>query len=276
MATYTEEVISVGGTKVHLLRGGQGDPLLFLHGAGGPAGWRLFHDRLAEHYTVYAPSHPGFGESDSADWMENIRDLAEFYLWFLDVLGLDRLDVIGSSMGGWLAAELALMSHRSFRTIVLVDPAGLQPEEGEIYDIFFWPLEEVRQHQFYDHRQVPEYDLLYGSPPTPEQRALAQRNREMAARLVWKPYLFSRQLPHLLPRIAAPVLIVWGRQDAIIPVICGEQYRRLLPNSRLAILDQCGHSPQLEKPDEFLKIVLDFLAEADALATSARERGPAS
>lgn len=259
-ASYTEDYISVGGTKVHLLRGGRGDPLLVLHGAGGPPGWRLFHERLAERYTVYAPSHPGFGTSDDADWMENIRDLAEFYLWFLDIAGLDRgVDVIGSSMGGWLAAEMAVMSPRAFGKIVLVGAAGLQPEEGEIFDIFFWPQDEMPQHTYYNVKQIPEYDVLFGSPPTPEQRDIQRRNREMAARLVWKPFLFSRQLPRFLPRVANPTLILWGRQDAIIPAICGEQYQRLLPNSRLAVIDECGHSPQLEKPEEFLRIVQDFL-----------------
>ena len=262
-ASYSEEYISVGGTKVHLLRGGRGDPLLVLHGAGGPPGWRLFHDRLAERYTVYAPSHPGFGTSDDAEWMESIRDLAEFYLWFLDTVGHDRVDVIGSSMGGWLAAEMAVMSPRTFGKIVLAGAAGLQPEEGEIFDIFVWPQEEMPQHTYYNQQQIPEYEALFGAALTPEQRAIQRRNREMAARLVWKPFLFSRQLPYLLPRVSNPTQIIWGRQDAIIPVICGEQYQRLLPNARLDVIDECGHSPQIEKPEEFLRIVLSFLQGKD-------------
>lgn len=268
MTKYQEEFVPVGGTKVRLLRGGQGSPLLFLHGAGGPPGWRIFLDRLAENHTVYATDHPGFGASDSADWMENIRDLAEFYHWFLDVVGLDRLDVVGSSMGGWLAAEMAVMDPRRFGKIVLVGAAGLQPEQGEIFDIFFWPADETPQHSYYNIRQAPEYEDLFGTPPSPEQREIARRNREMAARLVWKPYLFSRQLPILLPRVTNPVLIVWGRQDGIIPAICGEQYQRILPNARLEIIDECGHSPQIEKPEDFLRIVTAFLQGAGTAATA--------
>ncbi len=261
-AEYREEMISVGGIKVHTLIGGRGDALLALHGAGGNPGWRRWLAALAEHYTVYAPTHPGFGQSDSADWMESVRDLARYYLWFLDVLGLRRVNLLGSSMGGWTAAELAVMNPQVLDRLVLVDPAGLRPEEGEILDIFYYPLEQLQGFQFHNPGQVPEYEELYGQQPTPEQRDIQMRNREMAARLTWKPYMFNPRLPHFLPRITAPTLIVWGRQDQIIPLVCGEQYQRLLPNGVLRVIDGCGHSPQLEKPAEFVDLVLGFLGSA--------------
>lgn len=257
-----EELISVGGIKAHTLIGGQGDPLLVLHGAGGSLGWRRWIDRLAENFTVYAPSHPGYDKSDSADWMESVRDLARFYLWFLDVVGLDRVHLIGSSMGGWTAAELAVMNPHVLNRLVLVDPVGLKPEKGEILDIFFHSPEEVFANAYYNVEQAPEYAELYGQPPTAEQRDIQMRNREMAARLTWKPYMFNPRLPHFLPRVTVPTLIVWGRDDAIVPLECGEQYQRLLPNATLRVIDQCGHSPQIEKPDEFLGIVTEFLGVA--------------
>ncbi len=254
-----EEMISVGGIRVHTLIGGSGPPLLVLHGAGGPNGWRRWHAALAEQFTVYVPSHPGYGLSDSADWMESPRDLARYYLWYLDVLGLERASIVGHSMGGWTAAELAVMNPKAVDRLVLVAPAGPKPEQGEILDIFYYPLDKLRDMLYHDPAQVPEWDELYGQPPTPEQQDLQLRNREMAARLTWKPYMFDPRLPRFLPRVANPTLVVWGRQDRIIPSICGEQYAKLLPNASLRLIDGCGHQPQIEKPDELVQIVREFL-----------------
>jgi pimeloyl-ACP methyl ester carboxylesterase len=267
-----EEMISVGGTRAHTLIGGDGPPLLVLHGAGGPNGWRRWHAALAEQFTLYVPAHPGFSLSDSADWMESVRDLARYYLWFLDVVGVPRASVIGSSMGGWTAAELATMNPGAVDRLILVAAAGLKPEQGEILDIFYYPLDTLRDFQFHDPNQVPEWEELYGRPPTPEQQDLQLRNREMAARLTWKPYLFDPRLPRFLPRVTNQTLIVWGRQDRIIPSICGEQYHRLLPNATLRLIDDCGHSPPIEKPDEFLQIVREFLDSPGPVAEGGAPR----
>jgi pimeloyl-ACP methyl ester carboxylesterase len=105
-----EETISVGGIPVHTWVGGQGDPLLVLHGAGGNRGWRQWMERVAEQYTIWAPTHPGFGASGDAEWMEGVDDLARFYLWWIDAAGLGRPHLLGQSFGGWTAAEMATMS----------------------------------------------------------------------------------------------------------------------------------------------------------------------
>ena len=263
-----EEMISVGGIQAHTLIGGRGAPLLVLHGAGGPNGWRRWHAALAEHFTLYAPAHPGYGLSDSANWMESVRDLARYYLWYLDVLGLERISVIGHSLGGWLLAEMAVMNPKAFDKLVLVAPAGLKAEQGEILDIFYYPVEKLRDLGYHDPSQAPEWDELYGQPPTPEQQDLALRAREMSARLIWKPYAHNPRLPHFLPRVTNETLIVWGRQDRIVPLICGEQYQRHLPNATLRIIENCGHSPNIERPDEYVRILTEFLSPAGAPAAS--------
>ena len=132
-----EETISVGGTHVHTWVGGQGDPLLVLHGAGGNRGWRKWMERVAEHYTVWAPTHPGFGASGAAEWMEGVDDLARFYLWWIDTVGLGRPHLLGQSFGGWTAAEMATMSPGAIDRLVLAAPVGLKPERGEILDVFY-------------------------------------------------------------------------------------------------------------------------------------------
>src|SRR5713226_4771330 len=102
-----EERIRIGALDVHTWVGGQGDPLLVLHGAGGNRGWTRWIERVAERFTVWAPTHPGFGRSGDADWMEGIDDLARFHLWFIDAAGLGRPHLVGHSIGGWTAAEMA-------------------------------------------------------------------------------------------------------------------------------------------------------------------------
>jgi pimeloyl-ACP methyl ester carboxylesterase len=257
-----EETILVGGVPVHTWVGGQGAPLLVLHGAGGNRGWTRSMASLAERHTVWAPTHPGFGASGDAEWMEGIDDLARFYLWFLDVMGLSRVHLLGHSIGGWTAAELATMRPDAIDRLVLVSPTGLKPAEGEIRDIFFYPPEELLRFNVHDPAGTPEWAELFGGKPGPAEIEIALRNREMAARLTWKPYMFNPRLPHFLPRVPNPTLIVWGREDQIVPVICGEQYRRLLPNATLRVLDRCGHSAPIEQPDAFANLVLDFLGRA--------------
>src|SRR5215470_19732508 len=125
------------GFGVHTWVGGQGEPLLVLHGAGGNRGWTRWLDQVSERFTVWAPTHPGFGRSDDADWMEGIDDLARFYLWFIEIAKLGRPHLLGHSIGGWTAAEMATMSAGALARIVLVAPVGLKPETGEILDVFY-------------------------------------------------------------------------------------------------------------------------------------------
>jgi pimeloyl-ACP methyl ester carboxylesterase len=259
-AAPREEWIAVGETKVRTLIGGRGDPVLVLHGAGGNRGWRRWMASVAEHYTVYAPTHPGFDVSDGAEWMESIDDLARFYLWFLDEVGLPRAHVVGHSIGGWTAAELAVMNPRAIDRLVLVAPVGLKPDHGEILDVFYHTPEELLALTVHDPSTAPEWAELFGRPPTPAELDVVTRNRETTARLTWKPYMFNPRLPHFLPRVTTRTLIVWGREDRIVPVVCGEQYARHLPNARLAVLERCGHLPPIERPDDFSRLVLEFLA----------------
>jgi pimeloyl-ACP methyl ester carboxylesterase len=254
-----EATLSVGDIDVHTWVGGQGDPVLVLHGAGGNRGWTRWLAALAERFTVWAPTHPGFGRSGDADWMEGIDDLARFYLWFIVVAELGRPHVVGHSIGGWIAAEMAVMSPASLGRLVLVAPTGLKPERGEILDIFYHSPQELRDFSVHDPRSVPEWDELFGRAPGPAELQLAERNREMTARLTWKPYMHDPPLARFLPRVKNPALVVWGREDRIVPLVCGEQYQRLLPASRLTVLDRCGHLPPFEQPDVFARLVVDFL-----------------
>src|SRR5206468_11468284 len=186
--------ISVGGVAVHTWIGGQGDPLLVLHGAGGNRGFTKSMRAMAERYTVWAPTHPGFGASGDAEWMESVTDLARFYLWFIDAAGLRRPHLLGQSLGGWTAAEVAATNPSAIDKLVLSAAAGLKPEKGEILDVFFHSPAQLRELNVYDAKAIPEWDELFGRTPTPAELEIAERNREMTARLTWKPYMYNPTL----------------------------------------------------------------------------------
>ena len=258
-ADFTEEFVDVGGSKVQLLKGGSGDPLLLLHGGEGSPGWVRYAQKLADRFTVYLPSHPGYDQSDRPDWLETMSDMACFYTWFIEQQGLDGARAIGHSMGGWLAAEIAIACRHAFSKLILVDPVGIKPIDGEITDVFIISPAQVQELLFHDPKQVPEFDQIYGRDPTPEEREVAERNREMAVRIGWKPYMHDPRLPGLLARVKIPTRIVWGREDRLVPIECGRLYQQSIPGSELVVIDNCGHVPQMEQTDQFVKLALDFL-----------------
>ncbi len=230
-----------------------------LHSVEGPPGWRSYHRGLAQHFTVYAPALPGFGRSLRPPWLETFSDLARFSLWLLQAQGLERVSLLGHFMGGWLAAEMAVMCPHILDRLVLVDAAGIRPQQGEIADIFLLGQEGTRKIAWFAPQQSPEYQELFGRKPSPEERELQAQNQETAVRYCWKPYMHDRSLPWLLPRLRVPTLIVWGREDRVVPLECGERYQQAIPGSQLTLIDQCGHYPHLEKPDEFSRRVCEFL-----------------
>ena len=258
---FTETFVEAAGLRIQLRRGGDGPPLLVLHGELGVPGWLSAYAQLADHFTVYVPSLPGFGQSARPDWIAGVRDLAAWVTWFVRDLQLPQpLHVIGCSMGGWIAAEIATTNASIFKKMVLVGAAGLKPEVGEVWDYFVHSGREAFAQAFFDPAQAPEYARYYGDGWTQDDETQAERNREMAARLLWKPYMRSHTLPALLRGVATPTLVVWGREDGIIPLSVCERYVRAIPGATAKVLDQCGHLPEMERPDAFVQAVLDFLA----------------
>lgn len=258
--TTAERFVEAAGLRVQLRRGGTGPPLLILHSELGVPGWLDAYERLARHYTVHVPSLPGFGQSARPDWIVSVRDLAAWVAWLVRDLGLGQpLPVIGTSLGGWIAAEIATVNGGIFSKMVLVGPAGVPPEAGEVWDYFLHSNQEAFRHAFHAPDEAAEYVRHYGKEWTADDEAQAEWNREMAARLLWKPYMRSHTLPALLPGIVTPTLVVWGREDAIIPLGAGHRYTRAIPGATLHVLDRCGHLPEMERPDQFVDVVRDFL-----------------
>lgn len=258
---FHEEFINVGGSKIQVAKGGSGAPLLILHGAEGTKGWMRTAQALAERFTVYLPSHPGYYQSERPAWLGSMIDLARFYLWFINAQGLQGVRLLGHSMGGWLAAEMAVSCHHAISKLMLVDAVGMKPANAGSEDLLNIPPAQVRERAFYDPQQIPDFDQLYGQPLTPEEQQVAMRNQQtMLSLLKQSGDLYPPALRGLLPGIAIPTRIVWGRQDRIAPLECGEIYQQLIPGAELSIIDKCSHRPYVEKPDEFIKVALEFFS----------------
>ncbi len=258
---WREEKVHVAGADLTFIKGGKGKPLLVLHEELGHPGWLQWHTELARDHEVLIPLQPGFAKTERVDWIANIRDLAGFYGRVVREMKLAPVDVIGFSTGGWIAAEMAAQNFQQLHRMALVASAGIRPPKGEIMDIFTVTARAYLAATVLDQNNTPEFGKLYGGERTPEQFEAFEDARSEIARLAWEPYFFSNSLPKLLEGVSGlPALIIWGRQDPVIPVSAGEAYNKSIAGSKLAVLDQCGHRPEIEKTAEFVKLVRDFFA----------------
>jgi pimeloyl-ACP methyl ester carboxylesterase len=258
--SWRTESVPVAGISLHLAAAGSGPPVLVLHHDIGRPESSPFDDALARTCRVLAPSHPGYDRSTRPDWMRSVRDVAVVYQWLLGERELARdLTVIGLGFGGWIAAEMATMAPRAFKRLVLVGAMGMKPERGEIADQALVSYIDYVRRGFADQRA---FDRLFGAEPSTSQLEQWDLNREMTFRIAWKPYMYNPSLPHLLGGVATPALIVWGRDDRIVPLECGERYQKALPHARLEIVDGAGHFVDMEKPDALASLVTRFVAEA--------------
>ena len=249
---FDESFVGAAGCRIRRRRGGEGPPLLYLHGANGAATVPPFLFELAERFDVLVPEHPGFGQSDEPSWLEDIHDLAYFYLDLLDQLGLPRLHVIGSSIGGWLALELALREPLRLHSLVLIGSAGIRIPEAQPGDIFLWSPEQLAANTYFDSKLAEQALAL------PVDADVTLKNRHTTARLAWSPRLHDPALHKWLHRLKMPVQIAWGEQDRVMPPAYAHAFKRLLPHADLQLFAECGHLPQLECPERFVAAALRF------------------
>jgi len=204
----------MGTGEISLFRRGPGGPVLFLHAAGGAGEWSPFHGRLSRHFDLVAPDHPGFGLSDELHEVATMADLTAHYVALLDKLGIDRLDVVGASFGGWVAAELVSTIPDRVDHLVLMAPAGLDVPEAPPANLFEMAPPDLVRALFYD-------DATSGrrcSRPAPQNRSRRpRRTRRHLAAFARDPYLHNPDLPARLPRITCPALVIAAEVDVIIP-----------------------------------------------------------
>jgi pimeloyl-ACP methyl ester carboxylesterase len=256
MSEPTESYETIAGCKVQMLRGGQGAPLLFLHGGGGAGVWLPFFKALSEKYDVIVPEHPGFGRSDTPEWLDNIGDYANFYLEFMDKLGLTGVNLVGTSLGGWIAADLAVRDSSRLNTLQLVAPAGIHVNGVPKGDIFLWAPEQAVRNLFADQTLA---ERVLAMQPDEDERRRRMKNALMMAKVSWQPRLYDPNLRKWLHRIHKPTQIIWGDSDKVIPAAYGPAYRDLIPGSKLEVLKNCGHLPHIEKTDDTVSLVTKFI-----------------
>jgi pimeloyl-ACP methyl ester carboxylesterase len=238
------------------MHGGRGEPLLVLHPEYGADNWHPYLDGLASRFRVIAPDHLGFGQSERPDWLEGIDDLVLHYVDLLDLLGVRGTAVLGTSLGGWIAAELAAAYPERVTCLVLVGAAGLKIDGVPRYDLFLNPVEETLRHLFHDEsRGAQLLPTEYG----PDVIVRGYREATTLARLSWNPYLYNPKLERRLQRVTAPTLVVWGQQDSFLPPAYGEAYARTIPGAALRLVPDCGHFVPYEQTAAFVDLVAEHV-----------------
>jgi len=254
---FQETFLNIRDTKIQMLKGGSGDPLLYLHSAGGEMVWLPFFDLLSQHYTVYVPAHPGFSQSEGLEKIDTIEDLVFHYTDVMDHLGITQPYVAGLSLGAWIAAELASRYANRIRKLALMNAVGLRVPGAAIADIFAATPAETRNLVFYN----PESNLakmFVPDVPSPDVLENTLKAREATARVGWNPYLCNPKLRERLYRITVPTLVIWGDSDRLVPLAHGKAYQEGIVGSKLIVLEKCGHAPPFEKPQETAKVLSEF------------------
>jgi pimeloyl-ACP methyl ester carboxylesterase len=250
--------VDVRGCKLNVRRAGQGEPLLFLHGAQGLAETEPGLDALAQHFDVIAPDHPGFGRSDNCEAVDDVGDLAFFYLDLLDTLDFDGVHVVGQCIGGWTALEMAIRSTERLKSLVLINSAGLRVKGVPRADMFIVSPAELQKLLFVNGSAA----WLDQWHATPELEDIWDRNRAAAAKYCWSPRLCNPKLERWLHRIDIPTHIIWGEDDRVIPPVYATALKERIKGSSLATLAHCAHLPHVEQPQAFANEVAQFIRRA--------------
>jgi pimeloyl-ACP methyl ester carboxylesterase len=263
MSEATVTRISVRGCGIAMRRAGSGRPLVVLHGASDGGAWLPVMAELAARHDVIAPEHPGFGASDTPDWLDTIPDLAIFYLDLIDQLGLDDIDLVGCDLGGWIAAELAVRNSRRLGSLTLVGAPGIHVAGVAQVDPFLRGDEQRIRDLFHDPARADE---TVRRLTRPELEDTILKNQTTTARLTWQPRGYDPQLAKWLYRITLPTLIVWGANDRLYPPVYASAWQKLVPGAQLVVVPECGHLPHVEQPAAFLAALGPFLARRRAAA----------
>jgi len=253
--TKTLNVAGIGPVELTVEERGDGQPLLVLHGGAGPQSVAGFAQLLAEkgHVRVLTPIHPGFGGTPRPDRLNSVTRLAALYSGLLDDLGLEDVTVIGNSVGGWIAAEMALMESPRISGIVLLDAVGIEVAGHPVADVSGLSVPEIQALSFHD---PTPFRVDPASLPD-AQKAIMAANGATLAVYAGTPAMADPTLLGRLSGIVIPTLVLWGESDQIVEPGYGRAYAHAIPTARLEVLPATGHLPQMETPDLVLQTIWD-------------------
>jgi pimeloyl-ACP methyl ester carboxylesterase len=260
MTTRTVALPDVEAVDLTIADVGDGLLFLLLHGGAGPMSVAGFADLLARSHEarVLAPTHPGFNGTPRSAELSQMRDLATLYVQLLDDLDLSDVTVIGNSIGGWIAAELALLRSPRVGRLVLVDAVGLRIDDHPIVDFFSLTMDQVADLSYAN----PEGFRIDLDAMSEEQKAVMASNRA-TLRAYGGDSMADAGLLDRLAQVDIPTLVIWGAADRVVPPEHGRAYADHIPGARLAIVENAGHLPQLEAPDQLLSLIWDFTQTRD-------------
>lgn len=248
--------IDLRGSKVHVHRFGTGEPLLFLHGLQGMAENEPGLQELSERFQIIAPDHPGFGRSDISDSVDDVKDLAIFYLDLLDALNLEKVHVVGQCLGGWVAIEMAIYASHRFKSLTLVNSAGLRLKGVPRGDMFVCSEQELLKLLFAGDGATKWLESWRASS---DREDIYERNRAAAAKYSWSPRLCNPKLDRWLHRVKVPTHLIWSEQNPVIPVDYGEALRDMIPGASLSRVANTAHLINLDQPKAFAREILQFV-----------------
>jgi pimeloyl-ACP methyl ester carboxylesterase len=265
--TLTEERVDAPIGKIQVFRAGAGNPLVYLHSAGGEATNPALEE-LADSFAVTVPVFPGFGESEGIDQIDGMEDAVFHLLDVWELMGLDAPLVVGLSLGGWMAMELATRYPERVGKMVLVNPVGIHLDEAPLAEIFGRTPAELAEMFFADQ----SHPIAQGMHAMAEFTGDVGRQVEIpiemvlpmwkaisaTAKLGWDPYLHNPKLRGRLRRITAPTLVVAAAQDGLAPRVYAETFAAEIPDARLQVIADAAHFLPFEKPAELAQLVREF------------------
>ena len=257
-----EKTAKVYGQEIHYYDRGTGASVILLHGMVGTAtDWALTLGPLAKRYHVYALDQIGFGHSDKPKIEYKISTFVDFLREFMRVKHIPKATIVGNSVGGWIAVDFAATHSDLVDRLVLVDALGLDTPVHHNVPVDMNPstMEGTRQvweFLFYNRKLVTDAMVR-----TTWKHRQQDGDRDTIQRLVAALVAGNEFEDSKVGSIRAPALLIWGRNDVATPLEFGEHFHQAMPGSKLVVIDQCGHVPQIEKPAEFNKALAEFLAE---------------
>ena len=261
MTTRTITRPDVGSVELEFTERGEGDTYLVLHGGAGPLSVAAFADLLAEREgaRVITPTHPGFAGTLRPDSLRTTAQLAELYAGLLDDLELTGVTVIGNSIGGWVAAEMAIAGSTRVKSTVLVDAVGIEVPGHPVADFFSLTLDQVAEFSYHD----PDKFRIDPAKMPPALLAAMPGNRATLAIYGGNSSMADPTLRERLEAVTMPVLVLWGESDRIVDAEYGRAFAAAIPGARFELLSGTGHVPQVETPELLVSKLSGFV---DSLA----------